>query len=250
MNANGIQRSVVLRGRAMDHEGLVAASLDWPGRLYPFVSISPEHREYRGSWESGSSAIVELADSLLSTGSFYGVGEISAVHFPGPGFPEADYSPTGGVMHGIFEVARRHDVPVTVHIEVTRLAELESMLAEYRDVEVIWAHGGYTQLFLAERMLTRHPNLTYELSARTWRRHPRSPDYTILRDGAEVWGEWLSLIERMPDRFLVGTDASLRSAASDQEKIGSVENLLSQLTEGTRRRVAYGNLERLLNLPN
>lgn len=35
--------------------------------------------------------------------------------------------------------------------------------------------------------------------------HPRSPDYTILRDGSHVWPEWLQLIESQPHRFLMGT---------------------------------------------
>jgi predicted TIM-barrel fold metal-dependent hydrolase len=52
------------------------------------------------------------------------------------------------------------------------------------DVQVIWAHGGYTPYFLARRLLERHPNLHYELSARTWRHHPRSPDYTQLPEPA------------------------------------------------------------------
>ena len=70
------------------------------------------------------------------------------------------------------------------------------MLQRFPDVPVIWAHGGYTPLFLARRMLQRHPNLHYELSARTWPRHPRSPDYTILRDGVAVWPEWLDWSRR------------------------------------------------------
>ena len=87
------------------------------------------------------------------------------------------------MMHGILALARKHRVPVMVHIESTRMRELSALLEAFPDVPVIWAHGGYTPLFLARRMLERHPNLTYELSARTWPRHPRSPDYTILRDG-------------------------------------------------------------------
>jgi hypothetical protein len=113
---------------------------------------------------------------------------------------------------------------------------------------VIWAHGGYTPLVLAERMLTRHPNLVYELSARTWPIHPRSPDYTILRDGNAVWPAWIDLIERMPGRFVVGTDASLRSAESDRARIGSVQNFLNQLQPEVRRTVASGNLMRLVHV--
>ena len=88
------------------------------------------------------------------------------------------------------------------------------------DVAVIWAHGGYTGLDEARRMLARHPNLFYELSARTWPRHPRSPDYPIVREGAIEPG-WLALIESMPRRFLVGSDASHRSEASERMKLES-----------------------------
>ena len=68
------------------------------------------------------------------------------------------------------------------------------MFAKFPDVAVIWAHGGYTPLFLARRMLEAHPNLYYELSARTWAVHPRSPEYTILKAGTSVWAQWLELI--------------------------------------------------------
>lgn len=248
MDASGIVRAVVFRGRAIDNEGLVRAAGRWPGRLYPFASISPEHREYRDHWRADDARIAPILDSLLESGGFYGIGEISAVHFPGAGFPEADFAPDGAVMRAIFDVARQHRVPVTVHVEVTRLAAFERLLTAYRDIPVVWAHGGYTHLFVAERMLTRHPNLLYELSARTWRRHPRSPDYTVLRNDEAVWPEWLALIERMPDRFLVGTDASLRSVAGDEEKVYSVQSLLMQLTPATRRRVGATNLSGLLGL--
>jgi len=246
MEDAGVQAAIVLRGRSIGHEGLLQAAEASPGRLFPFVSISPEHREYRGRWDRQDPSIVEVVDSLLAGGGFYGIGEISVTHFPGAGFPEADYDPNGVVMHGLLEVARWHEVPVLVHAEVTRLIELEALLAAHPDVRVIWAHGGYTPLFIAERMLSRYPNLTYELSARTWVEHPRSPDYTILRNGEDVWTRWLDLVESMPSRFVVGSDASLRSLERDRSKIASVHNFLEQLSPDVRSRVATENLLDLL----
>ncbi len=248
MDEAGIDRALVFRGRDIDNHGLLEAAQRWPGRLIPFLSVSPEHREFRSSWETDDPALVEVVDSLLEVGGFFGIGEISVSHFPGRGFPEADFDPNGHVMRGILGVARRYAVPVTMHVEVTRLRELEEVISDFRDVTVIWAHGGYTPLVLAERMLARHPNLVYELSARTWQRHPRSPDYTMLRNDVEVWPEWIALIERMPDRFIVGTDASVRSMASDQRKITSVKNLLDQLSPQVRQMVAGENLNRILGI--
>lgn len=248
MDAAGIDRAVVFRGRNIDNAGLIEASRRWPARLIPFLSVSPEHREFREAWAADDDRIVTVVDSLLSAGGFRGIGEISVSHFAGAGFPEADFSPTGRVMRGILEAARRHAVPVTVHVEITRLRELEALLAEFRDVTVIWAHGGYTPLVLAERLLATHSNLVYELSARTWARHPRSPDYTILRSERELWPEWRDLIQRMPDRFVVGTDASLRSKEGDQEKIVSVKRFCEQLAPETRKMVTIDNLTGILRL--
>ncbi len=246
MDEAGILRAVVFRGRRADNESLTRAAARWPGRLLPFVSVSPEHREYRGLWMEDDPALAQIADSLLSTGAFFGIGEISVSHFPGAGFPEADFAPDGEIMRALLTVARRHGVPVSVHSEVTRLREFEALLDAFPDVPVIWAHGGYVPLFLAERLLRRHPNLTYELSARTWRSHPRSPEYTILSDGRAVWPDWIALIEAMPDRFLVGTDASLRSESSDRAKIRSVQDFLAQLSPAAGARVGQDNLADLV----
>lgn len=246
MNEMGVDRSIALAGRSVTNAQLREAGARWPGRILPFVSVSPEHREFRAAWVADDARLERLVDSLLTHGGFHGIGEISVTHFPGAGFPEADFAPDGLTMRGLLGLARKHGVPIMVHVEVTRLRELDRTLAEFPDVTVIWAHGGYTPLFLARRMLDTHPNLVYELSARTWARHPRSPDYTIFQDDERVWQEWLDLIEQMPTRFIVGTDAAGRSPTSDREKIRSVELLLNQLSVDTRRQVAHANLERLL----
>ncbi|MDZ4672998.1 MAG: amidohydrolase family protein [Gemmatimonadota bacterium] len=246
MDTSGIDRAIIFRGRDIDNAGLLAAARRWPGRLIPFLSISPEHQEYRARWAAEDMSLVAEADSMLAAGGFFGIGELSVSHFPGAGFPEADFDPDGRVMRGLMEVARRRGVPVTMHVEVTRLREFEALLAAFPDVTVIWAHGGYTPVFLAERLLAGYPNLIYELSARTWPEHPRSADYTILRNGVDVWPQWLALVERMPRRFIVGTDASLRSVDSDRDKITSVLGFLAQLSPATRDLVARRNLELIL----
>jgi predicted TIM-barrel fold metal-dependent hydrolase len=149
-------------------------------------------------------------------------------------------------MRGIMRIAERRRLPVMIHCEVTRLREFSSLLRAFPTVQVIWAHGGYTPYVLAARMLDAHPNLVYELSARTWSQHPRSPDYTIFRNDSLVWPEWLALMERHGDRFVVGTDATLRTMENDRRKVDRVQLLLGQLSDSTRRRVASENALRLI----
>ncbi len=248
MQRHGAERAVIFWGRNSDNESIADAARRHPDRFIPFVSVSPERAAYKRAWDAGDAALLHSLDGLLASGRFMGIGEISSTHFPSPGLPEADYDPLGPTLTGIMALARKHRVPVMVHIEITRIKELAQLLEQFRDVPVIWAHGGYTPLFLARRMLEQHPNLHYELSARTWPQHPRSPDYTILHNGQDVWPEWLALIEAKPERFMVGTDASHRSAQSEAMKAESVQAFLRQLTPPTRERVASANLLDLLGL--
>jgi len=246
MRRHGAERAVVFWGRSSDNESIAESARRHPDRFIAFASVSPERAAYRLLWDRDDPGLLQTLDALLASGRFRGIGEISAVHFPSPGLPEADYDPAGPTMTGILALARRYRMPVLLHVEWTRMRELSALLERFPDVAVIWAHGGYTPLFVARRMLERHPNLTYELSARTWAQHPRSPDYTILRDGRSVWPEWLALIEAKPERFVVGTDASQRSADGEAMKFASVQSFLRQLSPAARERVAQGNLLKLL----
>lgn len=249
MEEAGIDRAVALAGRNIENAALLEAGRRWPDRILPFLSVSPEHREFRSAWEADDDRLTPLVDSLLSRGGFYGIGEISVTHFPAKGFPEADFDPNGRTMRSLVQLARKHDLPILVHAEITRLREFEALLRDFPDAIVVWAHGGYTPLYLARRLLETHPNLVYELSARTWARHPRSPDYTIFRNEDEVWQEWLDLVEDMPTRFVVGTDASGRSRQGDLANAQRVHRFLDQLSSEARNRVAQQNLGRLLKLP-
>lgn len=247
MRRFGAKRAVVFWGRNSDNESIADSVKRHPELFIAFASVSPERTAYRRAWDVHDTTLLRTLDELLASGRFKGIGEISAAHFPSPGFSETDYDPMGPMMNGILSLARQYRVPVMVHIEVTRLTELSGLLEKFQDVPVIWAHGGYTPLFIARRMLERHPNLYYELSARTWPRHPRSPDYTILRDGKSVWPEWLELIESKADRFIVGTDASQRSRETEIMKFDSVQGFLRQLSPGTQDRVARTNLLNLVD---
>ena len=248
MKESGNRRAIVFWGRNSTNDKLVTWAREHPDRFIPFASISPERSSYRKYWDADGTELLEVLENHLKQGVVRGIGEISVTHFPGRGFPEADYSPLHPLMRGMMDLAQEYDVPVNVHCEITRLREFEELLRAYPEVTVIWAHGGYTPYYIAQRMIADHPNLIYELSARTWKNHPRSPDYTILHDGVEVWPRWLQLIEENPDRFVAGTDASLHDLGRERSKIESVRSFLLQLSEETREMVAHGNIETLLGL--
>jgi len=245
MDEYGNGRAVIFWGRLSDNETIAQAAARNPRRFVPFASVSPERSAYRVQWERDDPALLARLDALMATGLYRGIGEISVAHSAAQGFAATDFSPISPTMRGILEVARRYRVPVMVHCELERMDELSRLLDAFPDVAVIWAHGGYTQVADARRMLARHPNLFYELSARTWPRHPRSAEYTIMAEG-RIAPEWLALIESMPGRFLVGTDASHHVEANERMKIESVKAFLGQLSPPARREVAGDVMRRLL----
>jgi predicted TIM-barrel fold metal-dependent hydrolase len=245
MDEYGVERAVVFWGRLSDNERVLEAVERHPKRFVAFASISPERSAYRRLWQRDDAAILDELEGLLKTGRFKGIGEISVVHDATAGFAATDFAPTAPTMRGILALARKYRVPVLVHCEASRAGELSQLLEMFPDVPVIWAHGGYTGLDEARRMLARHSNLRYELSARTWPRHPRSAEYTIAPGGVLAPG-WQSLIESMPRRFLVGTDASHHVEANERMKLESVRDFLSQLSAAARRDVGGGTLRRLL----
>ena len=245
MDEFGIDRAVVFWGVRSNDEAILEAASRHPRRFIPFASISPERTAFRPMWQRDDPAILARLELLLSTGRFRGIGEISVVHDATRGFPATGFSPLGATMRGIMDLARKHRIPVMVHCERSHLEPLGQLLETYRDVPVIWAHGGYTDAQAARAMLEGHPNLHYELSARTWPRHPRSEAYTIM-PGSVLAAEWKALVESMPARFLVGTDASHHVLDNEKMKAKSVRDFLDQLSPAARREVAAGTLLRLL----
>ena len=242
-----VARAVVFWGGGSDNAAILAAAAKHPDRFIPFASISPERRANRLRWERDDPAIVAELEQLLATGRFRGIGEINIVHDATARFAATDFGLDSAVMRGIMALARQHRIPVLIHCEMARVADFERMLATHRDVAVIWAHGGYGSAAELRRMLATHSNLHVDLAARTWRRHPRSAAYLVMREGV-LLPEWAALIEAMPERFMVGTDASHRSEASERMKFASLREFLSQLSPQARREVGWRTLGRLLGV--
>ena len=69
--------------------------------------------------------MLKTLDALLASGRFRGIGEISAVHFPSPGLPEADYDPGGPILSGILAlvIGKPVDDALALHEEFLTLMQ-------------------------------------------------------------------------------------------------------------------------------
>ncbi|MGH7586597.1 MAG: hypothetical protein ACREMH_10145, partial [Gemmatimonadales bacterium] len=70
MNETGVDRAIVMAGRNTDNSALLAAVRHWPGRLLPFLTMSPEFREFRPAWEADDARFEPWLDSVLTAGGF------------------------------------------------------------------------------------------------------------------------------------------------------------------------------------
>jgi Tat protein secretion system quality control protein TatD with DNase activity len=131
MRRHGAERAIVFWGRDSDNESIAESARRHSDKFIAFASISPERAAYRQLWNRDDPRVLRTLDTLLASGRFQGIGEISAVRFPSPGVPEADYDPTGPTMTGILALARRYRVAVLLHIEWTRMRELSALLEQF-----------------------------------------------------------------------------------------------------------------------
>ncbi len=100
-------------------------------------------------------------------------------------------------------------------------------------------------------ILQHHDNLYCDLAAR---HRPKLNDWVINnRPKAQIFNSysldnaWKTLIESMPDRFMVGTDTKTESHYD--QGIANIRNgLLANLSPEVAEMVAYKNAQRLLDL--
>ncbi|MBT7734897.1 MAG: hypothetical protein HN707_08305 [Verrucomicrobia bacterium] len=231
--------------------------LDKLTRLHPFVCgldttdlgavdlAIKRIREYPGVWE-GLGELMSRHDDLTNLTT----GERPRANHPS--------------FIRLLKFAGRVSLPVSIHHNVAPISRNESELKQplYLDEflallkntvhdeanaanrpKVIWCHAGISRRIVVknyrqtlERILDDyHENLYLDLS------------WVVL--GAYVYktlDEWVALIQKYPDNFLIGSDSVGKYSGIPME-LKKYQALLSALPAETRSKVAYKNLASILN---
>jgi hypothetical protein len=162
---------------------------------------------------------------------------------------------------GIYDLAAEKGLPVLVHHNVTAqstekvlyLDELKNALAYNRKCRIIWAHIGISRrveiknlIGIADDLLRKNPNLWVDISWLVY-------DYYFLDsfpdnyyDGNSL-DDWVTLIEKYPDRFLLGTDKVGHWATYPAEVV-KYYALLDRLKPSTAELVCKDNLLSLIKV--
>ncbi|MCR5108405.1 MAG: amidohydrolase family protein [Lachnospiraceae bacterium] len=233
-------------------EDLLAQPKEIRDRFYPFCCgfncndrFAADHIErllslYPKFW-NGIGEIMSRHDDL--TALTYG----EPPHIDGEGFL------------GIFDLAASKGLPVLVHHNVTAqstedilyLDELYRALEYNRDCKIIWAHVGISRRVevkaltkIADELLSKNKNLWIDISWLVY-------DYYFLDafpdnfyDGDSL-NDWVKLLEKYPDRFLLGTDKVGHWATYPAEVI-KYYKLLDKLKPETAKLLCKDNLLSLI----
>ena len=192
-------------------------------------------------------------------GMWQGIGEVFTRHDDLTALTNSETPRANSeAMDRIYYLAAEYDLPVMIHSNITSkrernplyLPELEESLRDHPQVRFIWAHAGTSKeihrhqeklTFLfdeVERLLGLYPNLYIDLS---W---TMLEPYLLDSEG-EPDPRWLQLVERFPDRFMIGSDV-VGKFGSLGEYMSEFDAFLDALPEAVAHKVAGSNFLAIL----
>ncbi len=173
---------------------------------------------------------------------------IGEVHLRQVGRRTIERDPTDPAFGKILDTAATRGVPVVIHYELTdaAAAALEKALAAHRRATLVLAHAGEGPPARVEGLLARNPNLLVDLSGMHFERKP-----ALASEHGPLDPSWKTLIEKMPDRFLMGMDVwapRLFEPATLDRLFRWTRRVLGELRPDVAERVAYKNAAALFRL--
>jgi hypothetical protein len=221
----------------------------FPKRVVPFLAESYASAVHPDSSYVNPGGLHEL----LTARVVRGLGEVILRHSPYQlgalhGYASA---PPNSVpaddarLISAYRIAGEHGVAVNVHQEAAYTAELSRALEAAPETTFVWAHAGHGSAATLRTMLTRHPNLMADLSARSpW----LGPGTVILRPDGRLLPGWSQVLHEFADRIVVGLDLFTPQHYREEyvfQMANYYRGILGQLDAGVAELIAYQNAERI-----
>jgi predicted TIM-barrel fold metal-dependent hydrolase len=214
---------------------IASATRKYPDRVVPGVPLAdPTRDDAAGTLEAALRKIDARA-----------IGE---VHLRQVGRRTVDRDPGHPAFGRVLELAAARRLPVVIHFELTDAAaqSLDRALAAHRTATVVLAHAGEGPPVRLDWLLDRNPNLMADLSGMHFQRRP-----ALATEEGPLDPGWKALIEKYPDRFLMGLDvwaARLFEPAMLDRLLGWTRRILGELQPDAAERVAWRNAAALYGL--
>lgn len=192
--------------------------------------IVPELRPYHG--DAGSSnwtqapGVGDYIARRLEAYPHEGIGEVH-LHSVDP-----EDEP---LLRRVAKMAKDRDLYIHIHSD---RKPVELLYSFEPDLKIIWAHAGMTEPADAvEEMIATYPTLTADTSYR---------ERDILTPAGSIDPDWRRVLERFPDRFMVGTDTWINDQWANYTGLVALNRFwLSQFSRPVAEMIAYKNAERL-----
>jgi predicted TIM-barrel fold metal-dependent hydrolase len=210
-----------------DAQWIAAAARAHPDRVVAGLPIpDPTRRDAAGTLD------VELARTKAHVMGEVHLRQVSR---------KIDRNPNDAAFLDILKLAAERGVPVVIHYEMTPAAgaQLEKALGARPQAVIVLAHAGEAKPADLEKILSRNANLMVDLSGMHFQRTP-----SLASENGPLDARWRALIEKMPDRFLMGIDVwapRLFEPAMLDRLMRWTRRVLGELPPNVAERVAWKN---------
>ena len=178
-----------------------------------------------------------------------GIGEVMTRHDDLTALTYGDPARADNIALGqIFTFAGEHDLPVFLHSNITSVwrhepiyeSEVESAVRDHPRTRFVWCHAGISRRIEVptltdelDRLLRSYPNLWVDVSWVVYE--------TNLLQGGKPNPQWVTLIEKYPDRFMIGTD-KVGHFSDYPPEILKYYTFLDAIKPETAKKLAHDNL--------
>ncbi len=192
--------------------------------------IVPELRPYHGAAGSGNwtkaPGMFDYLKERLEAYPHQGIGEFH-LH----GVDPSDET----LLKKIAQTAIEKDLYIHVH---SGKAPVDFLFGLEPNLKIIWAHAGMTEpANVVEAMMEKYDRLYADTSYR---------ETDILAHDGSIQDDWRRVLERFPERFMVGSDTWINGQwEAYEELIALNRKWLRQFPRPIAEQIAYKNAERL-----
>jgi hypothetical protein len=152
----------------------------------------------RHSWFNDD-RVLKATQEALASGEYFGIGEIHLTAGLAPN-PRKRHP----IVDGLLGLAVAYDVPIMIHTEASDYRYFLPLCQRHPAARIQWAHaGGLLPPEQVGMLLEACPNVWVDLAARDNDRYINSP---VVSANGRLLPGWRAVIEKYPDRFLIGSD--------------------------------------------
>ena len=264
MDKGGV-RCIILssKGPLTARELISFASL-YPGRILP--AVRTKCRAYR---ENDDKGFEEFLKKQVELPQFGAMAELLMYHsqkgLDRERAPEVIVYPDDKRVLTAFQIAKKKNWPFIVHIEFRRTGSLadefmtrfEALLDKYPAHPFVLIHMGQLDHSEVQRLLKTHGNIFFITSHSTY--IAASPIAVVTKaddprtnmfDGKQLSPIWKQLLEKYPERFILGFDNVWPEHWGQYylDQIAVWRKAFNELTPEVAHALAHGNTERLWHL--